>query len=171
LQREALSPVTLNLGSYDKPNSIALYFSHEKGDFSSYTHTFFASFCISGFFLVKHTLQLPFRSTNDALHKKGSAFNLDFLIPSGSYLDEKTTIGEVIEIRTKKEASLYDKMVRTFSDLIPVRYRYPADILLFLFWSLSFMTFFRVFTGKCILDPQAKFLYILPSKKESLSCR
>jgi hypothetical protein len=102
--------------------------------------------CLSGFLLVRHILQLPFRSTNDVLHEKKSALNLDFLIPSGTYLDDKITIGEVIKIRTSKATPLYERVLQPFSSLIPVRFRYLADLLLFFFWSFSFMTFFRVFT-------------------------
>ena len=104
------------------------------------------SLCLTGFFLVRHTLQLPFRSTNDALHKKEASFNLDFLIPSGTHIDEKMTIGEVIKIRTKKEASFYERTLRTFSELIPAKYRFYANLILFFFWFFVFMTFLRVFT-------------------------
>jgi hypothetical protein len=107
---------------------------------------FLASICLSGFLLFRHVLQLPFRSTNDALHQTRSALNLDFLIPSSTYLDDKITIGEVIKIRIKKVTPLYERVLQPFSDLIPVRFRYLADLLLFFFWSFSFMTFFRVFT-------------------------
>lgn len=106
----------------------------------------FVSLCLSGFLLIKHILQLPFRSTNDALHKRGFAFNLDSLIPSGTYLDDKITIGEVVKLRINKERSFYERVLRGFSDLIPDRYRYVADLFLFFFWLLCFMTFFRVFT-------------------------
>jgi len=105
-----------------------------------------ASVCLSGFLIVKHILNLPFRSTNDALHKKKSAFTLDFLIPSGTYIDETVTIGEVIKIRFTKEKSPYKKVLRAIFDLIPHRYRFLANLFLFLFWFLCFMTFFRVFT-------------------------
>ena len=105
-----------------------------------------ASLCLSGYLLVRHILRLPFRSTNDALHKRESAFNLDFLIPSGTYLDEKITIGEVIKLRISKEKPFYDRVLRAFFDLIPPGYRYLADLFLFFFWLLCFMTFFRVFT-------------------------
>ena len=96
--------------------------------------------------LAKHILQLPFRPTNDALHKDGAAVSLDFLIPGGTYLDDKVTIGEVIKIRLKKTSSPFEKALQPLSDLIPPRYRYLGDILLFFFWTLSFLTFFRVFT-------------------------
>jgi len=105
-----------------------------------------ASFCIIGFLLVKHILQLPFGQTNDALHKKGSAITLDLLIPSGTYIDDTMTIGEVVKIRTKKETSLYETLLKSIADLIPARYRYVANFIVFLFWAFLFMTFFRVFT-------------------------
>jgi len=95
---------------------------------------------------VQHILQLPFRPTNDALHKEGAAMTLDFLIPGGTYLDEKATIGEVIRIGLKKTSNPFEKVLQPLSDLIPSRYRYLGDILLFFFWTLSFLTFFRVFT-------------------------
>ena len=101
---------------------------------------------IIGFLLVKHILQLPFGQTNDALHKTRSAFTLDFLIPSGTYIDDKFTIGDIIKIRTKKEASFYETLLKSIADLIPVRYRRVADFTVFLFWTFLFMTFFRVFT-------------------------
>ena len=105
-----------------------------------------ASVCLSGFLIVKHILNLPFRSTNDALHKKNSAFTLDFLIPSGTYIDDKITIGEVIKVRFTKEKAPYEKVLRALFDLIPHRYRFLANLFLFLFWFLCFMTFLRVFT-------------------------
>ena len=105
-----------------------------------------ASVCLSGFLIVKHILHLPFRSTNDALHKKKSVFTLDFIIPSGTYIDETITIGEVIKIRFTKEKAPYKKVLRALFDLIPHRYRFLANLFLFLFWFLCFMTFFRVFT-------------------------
>ena len=56
------------------------------------------AFCISGYFLVDHFLDLPFRTTNDNFHKNESPITLDFLIPSGTHIDEKMTIGEVLEV-------------------------------------------------------------------------
>lgn len=105
-----------------------------------------AFFCIIGFLLVKHILQLPFRQTNDALHNKKSAITLDLLIPSGTYIDDTMTIGEVLKIRTKRETSFYDAFLKSVADLIPAPYRYLADFIIFLFWAFLFMTFFRVFT-------------------------
>jgi len=105
-----------------------------------------ACVCLSGFLIARHILHLPFRSTNDTLHKKNSAFTLDFLIPSGSYIDKTITIGEVIKVRFTKEKTPYEKVLQAIFDLIPHRYRFLANLFLFLFWFLCFMTFFRVFT-------------------------
>ena len=105
-----------------------------------------ASLCLSGYLFVRHILHLPFRSTNDALHKRGSAFNLDFLIPGGTYIDEKITIGDVIKLRISKEKPFYERVLRAFFGLIPPQYRYLAGLFLFFFWFLCFMTLFRVFT-------------------------
>jgi hypothetical protein len=105
-----------------------------------------ALLCLTGFFLTKHVLQLPFRTTNDSLHKRGSVFSLDSLIPGGVYLDEKITIGEVVKIRFKRERAFYEKWIDAFFKEIPKRYRYYANLFLFLFWSFLFMTFLRVFT-------------------------
>ncbi|MFC1892320.1 hypothetical protein ACFLZT_08015 [Thermodesulfobacteriota bacterium] len=101
---------------------------------------------ISGYILADRIYQLPFRETNDALHNEGSSFNLDFLIPSGTHIDEKMTVGEVLKIRTEKQASLYERVVRSLTGVIPVNFRYLFNLSLFLFWSFLFMTFFRIFT-------------------------
>jgi hypothetical protein len=105
-----------------------------------------ASLCLGGYLTARHILKLPFRPPNDVLHQRGSAFTLDFLIPAGTYLNEKITIGEVIRICFEKERSLYKKVLRAISDLIPPGYRLVADLLLFLFWFFCFMTLFRIFT-------------------------
>lgn len=102
--------------------------------------------CLSGISLVRHVLRLPFRPINDALHQKESAITLDFLIPSGTHLNETITIGEVIKIRFSKQKSPYKSMLHGLSDLIPQRYRFFANLFLLFFWFLCFMTFFRVFT-------------------------
>jgi len=102
--------------------------------------------CIAGFLLVKHILQLPFGQTNDALHKRKSAFTLDFLIPSATYINDQITIGDIITVRAKKETSFYETLLKSIADLIPVPYRCAADFIVFLFWTFLFMTFLRVFT-------------------------
>lgn len=105
-----------------------------------------AAFCMVGFFVAKHVLQLPFRQTNDSLHEKGSVLKLDMLIPSGTYIDNTMTIGEVIKTRTRKESSLYESLIKSVADLIPPPYRYTANLILFFFWAFLFMIFLRVFT-------------------------
>jgi hypothetical protein len=102
--------------------------------------------CVAGYFSVKYALQLPFRATNDALHKKNSPITMDFLIPGGTYLDEKMTIGEVIQLRSKKERSIFNRSLQVISEMIPARYRYLADFVLLFFWSFLYMTFLRIFT-------------------------
>ena len=71
---------------------------------------------------------------------------LDFLIPGGTYLNEKVTIGEVIKIGLEKTSSPFEKALQPISQMIPPGYRYVGDLLLFFFWTLMFLTFFRVFT-------------------------
>ena len=70
-----------------------------------------AAFCVSGYFLTRHFLNLPFRSTNDSLHKNESPITLDFLIPGGTHIDEKMTINEVIRILFKQETTFYEKIL------------------------------------------------------------
>lgn len=101
---------------------------------------------VSGYLVADRISGLPFRATNDALHKENSSVNLDFLIPGGFHIDEKMTIGEVLKVRAGKQASLYERIVRSLTDVIPVKFRYLANLFLFLFWSFLFMTFFRIFT-------------------------
>lgn len=91
-------------------------------------------------------MQLPFRSTNDALHTESAPFTLDFLIPGGAYVDEKTTIGDVIRIKLKKSGRPFDTFLRVVSDQIPPCYRWLANALLFFFWTLCFLSFLRIFT-------------------------
>ena len=106
----------------------------------------FISLCVGGYLAGRYALKLPFRSTNDALHKKDAPINLDFLIPGGTYIDETVTVGEVIKVRLKKETSLFERMIKTLADMIPEPYGYVADLVLFLFWTFSFLAFFRIFT-------------------------
>lgn len=103
-------------------------------------------FFISGSLFVNHILDLPFGRTNESLHKTGSAFTLDFLIPAGTYIDNTLTIGDVIKIRTGRQTSLYETMISSIAGLIPERYRQIADLVVFLFWSFLIMTFLRIFT-------------------------
>jgi hypothetical protein len=94
----------------------------------------------------KRFLGLPFRPTNDLLHRKGSPITLDFLIPAATYVDDRMTIGEVIRVRLTKEKAIHEKWLRSLLGVIPERYRHLANLALFGFWFFCFMTFFRVFT-------------------------
>lgn len=118
----------------------------KKGIFQLILLLSLACFCAVGFFLGKYLVQLPFRTSNDTLHKEGAPFTLDFLIPGGVYIDEKATIGDVIRMKLKQTGSPLDKFLRTVSRQIPCRYRVVGDILLFFFWTLCFLSFLRVFT-------------------------
>jgi len=102
--------------------------------------------CVAGGLIVKHILDLPFRSANDQLHAMKAPITLDFLIPGGTYVDEKMTIGEVIRVQTGNKVSTYEQMVDSLSRFIPLSYIVIADLVMFLFWSFMFMTVIRVFT-------------------------
>jgi hypothetical protein len=103
--------------------------------------------CAGGYFLGKHLLNRPFKATNDALHEKNATFTLDFLIPAGTHIDKKMTIGHVLRLHAQKEGSIYEKMIRGLSDMIPTQYRFVGNALLFLFWTFLFMTFLSLLTS------------------------
>jgi len=105
-----------------------------------------ACLAAAGFVAGRYVLQLPFRASNDALHRDGGPLTLDFLIPGGSYVDEKSTIGEVIRMKLEQGGSPIDRFLRTISDQIPPPYRYLGNLLFFLFWTICFFGFFRIFT-------------------------
>jgi len=105
-----------------------------------------ASACLGGYFLVRHVLALPFRPTNDALHEKESPVNLDFLIPAGVHIDKEMTIREVMELRFKKGSGIYERTMKGIAGMVPRKYLYLGDMVLFLFWTFLFLTFLRVFT-------------------------
>ena len=102
--------------------------------------------CLGGYLLVTHVLALPFRATNDALHKQESPVTLDFLIPGGVHIDEKMTVKEVMNIRLEKRTGAYDKFLNSISGLFPPNYLYVGDGLLFIFWTFLYLVFLRVFT-------------------------
>jgi hypothetical protein len=106
----------------------------------------FFSLSITAVVLVRDALQLPFALTNDNLHKKGSAFTLDRLIPAGFYIEGTMTIQDVIAIRLRQETSALRAALQSIADLIPLRYRLIADLVQFCFWTFLWMIFFRVFT-------------------------
>ena len=107
---------------------------------------FLASFCLVGTLFIRHVLNLPFRATNDALHRERSAFTLDFLIPGGTHIDDKMTIGTVLKTRINTGKTVYQRMFKAVADLVPAKYRLMANLMAFCFWSLLFMSFFRLFT-------------------------
>ena len=102
--------------------------------------------CLGGYLLVTHVLALPFRATNDALHKQESPVTLDFLIPGGVHIDKKMTVKEVMNIRLEKRTGAYDKFLKSISGLFPPNYLYVGDGLLFIFWTFLYLVFLRVFT-------------------------
>ena len=98
-------------------------------------------------YLISHKiLSLQFRAANDALHIQQAPITLDFLIPGGTYVDEKMTIGEVLKIRMQKPEERFDSFLRKFSESIPHKYLLLGTIILYLFWTFIFLVFFRVFT-------------------------
>ena len=92
----------------------------------------FIVFCLIAALVVNHLLNLPFRSTNDALHEKKSSFTLDFLIPAGTHIDDKATIREVIRTRTAKETSTYEGMIQAITEMVPNKFLYMAALILYL---------------------------------------
>ena len=103
-------------------------------------------FCGGIYLLAQHVLDLPFVKTNKSLHEANSAFTLDVLIPGGTYLDDSLTIREVFRMRFKEKTDPFDKLLQTLCEPIPFRYKLLADALLFCFWTLCYLTLFRVFT-------------------------
>jgi len=91
-------------------------------------------------------LSLPFRATNDTLHTQESPITLDFLIPAGIHIDKNMTIGQVASLRFQKPRNKLRSFIVIISESIPVRYRLLGTATLYLFWTLLFLSFFRVFT-------------------------
>jgi hypothetical protein len=91
-------------------------------------------------------LSLPFRQTNDLLHEQGFPLTLDFLIPAGLYIDEKITVKEVLYHRLHKPGQKAHLFLSKVAESIPVKYRIAATTLFYLFWTLLFLVFFRIFT-------------------------
>ena len=117
-----------------------------KGLFQLFLIVFFLALCWGGFILVKSILHLPFRATNDALHNEGAIITLDSLIPAGTYINEKTTIGEVAGIRFADKSSGAQRVMDALFKQVPPRFRLIGNLALFLFWVLCYLTFLRVFT-------------------------
>lgn len=102
---------------------------------------------ISIFYIgVRKILSLPFRQTNDLLHKNDYPITLDFLIPAGLYIDETKTVKEVLHHRIHKPSNKVHLLLSKVSESIPVKYRVTASLIFYLFWTLLFLVFFRIFT-------------------------
>ncbi|HAY38684.1 MAG TPA: hypothetical protein DCY53_04665 [Desulfobacteraceae bacterium] len=91
-------------------------------------------------------LSLPFRQTNDLLHEQGFPLTLDFLIPAGLYIDETITVKEVLYHRLHKPGQKAHLFLSKITESIPVKYRIAATAVFYLFWTLLFLVFFRIFT-------------------------
>ena len=91
-------------------------------------------------------LSLPFRQTNDLLHEQGVPITLDFLIPAGLYIDETVTVKEILHYRLHKPSKRFHLLLSKVSENIPVKYRVAATTVFYLFWTLLFLVFFRIFT-------------------------
>ena len=89
---------------------------------------------------------MPFRSTNDALHKQGAPITLDSLIPAGTYIDEKITIGQVVRMRFAKPRGRFNHFIQKITGSIPLKYLFWGTMVLYLFWTFLFLVFFRIFT-------------------------
>ena len=98
------------------------------------------------FIIGQKVFSLPFRATNDALHKQEAPITLDFLIPGGTHIDDKMTIGQVIKIRFEKPKGRMNSFIQKVSKQIPFKYRFLGTSALYLFWTFLFLVFFRIFT-------------------------
>ena len=101
------------------------------------------SFSYTGF---RKILSLPFRQTNDLLHEQGFPLTLDFLIPAGLYIDETITVKEVLYHRLHKPGQKAHLFLSKVTESVPVKYRIAATTVFYLFWTLLFLVFFRIFT-------------------------
>jgi hypothetical protein len=98
------------------------------------------------FIVYQKVSSLPFRATNDALHKQEAPITLDFLIPGGTHIDDRMTIGQVIKIRFEKPKGRMNNFIKEVSKHIPLKYRFLGTLALYLFWTFLFLVFFRIFT-------------------------
>ena len=98
------------------------------------------------FMIGQKVFSMPFRATNDALHKQEAPITLDFLIPGGTHIDDKRTIGQVIRIRFEKPKGRMNNFIKEVSKQIPFKYRFLGTLALYLFWTFLFLIFFRIFT-------------------------
>lgn len=98
------------------------------------------------YFTGQKIFSMPFRSTNDALHKEGAPITLDSLIPGGIHIDEKMTIGQVVRMRFEKPTGRFNLFIQRVSESIPLKYRFLGTMVLYVFWTFLFLVFFRIFT-------------------------
>ena len=98
------------------------------------------------YFTCQKIFSMPFRSTNDALHKEGAPITLDSLIPGGIHIDEKMTIGQVVRMRFEKPRGRFNRFIQRISKSIPLKYRFLGAMVLYVFWTFLFLVFFRIFT-------------------------
>jgi hypothetical protein len=91
-------------------------------------------------------LSLPFRDTNDLLHRQESPVTLDILIPAGTYIDPKMSISEVIRLRFGNSGNRVATVLEKLSATIPARYRIIGTGILYLFWTTVSLVFFRIVT-------------------------
>ena len=91
-------------------------------------------------------ISLPFRATNDYLHQRNAPVTLDFLIPGGTYIDEKMTIREVARLRFAQPKDRVEQAIRQLSEMVPLKYRLLAAAAFYLVWVVLFLAFFRIFT-------------------------
>jgi hypothetical protein len=78
--------------------------------------------------MCQKVFSMPFRATNDALHKQEAPITLDFLIPGGSHIDDKMTIGQVIRIRFEKPKGRMNNFIKEVSEHIPFKYRFHFSV-------------------------------------------
>jgi len=102
---------------------------------------------IGGFYTgSRKILSCPFRQTNDLLHEQDFPVTLDFMIPAGLHIDDRITVKEVLKYRLHKPNQRFNLFLSRVSESIPVKYRITATTTYYLFWTLLFLVFFRIFT-------------------------
>jgi hypothetical protein len=102
---------------------------------------------ISGcYFVSARLLALPFRKTNDLLHQQKAPLTLDFLIPAGTYIDEKMSIEEVMGLRLRNPNNKINTIIEKVSQAIPTKYRMLGTGMLYFFWVFVSFSFFRIVT-------------------------
>ena len=83
------------------------------------------------YFVCQKNYLMLFRATNDTLHQHGAPITLDDLIPAGTHIDEKMTIGQVVRIRFKKPKERFDRYIKRISESVPLKYRLLGPMVLY----------------------------------------